>query len=272
MLYNAFLTTKIEKPLMKKIFIIMHLALILILTKSLYAVEFDELDKPPEGAHKGQMLLGAFLSIGLPQGDFIDAEDKFLKDSTHTFENETVKLIEVSHLSFGFGVSFEYMPFDRVGIKSKLRRTVIVQKTNFGSEYKNWRGYLYRDYALYLGPTIHTTYRKSWDFTLTPVIGYAYGRFAATTIARKTIAESYPGETRKDAMGLSYGAELNFTAYLSRGIFLSIGFEWLRNSISLDSAIEVTNPQTDVEYFDGKSSGNIDTYSIIITSGYAFSN
>ncbi len=257
---------------MKKIAIIFLCALMLILTNVLYAVEFDELDKPPEGAHKGQMLLGAFLSIGIPQGDIIDAEEEFLEDTTHTFENETVKLVEVSHLTFGFGISFEYMPFDRIGVKTKFRRTVVVQKTNFGSEYKNWRGYLYRDYSLYLGPSIHATYRKSWDFTLTPTIGYAYGRFAATPVGRKTIAGSYPGETRKDAQGLSYGAELNFTAYLSRGIFISIGFEWLRNSITLDSAADVTNPQTGVEYFDGKSSGNIDSYSIIITSGYAFSN
>ncbi len=243
----------------------------IVLISPLHAVEFDELDKPPEGAHRGQMLLGAFFSMGVPQGDIIDAENDFLKDTNYEFDNETIKRIEVSHLSFGFGLSFEYMPFDRFGIKSKLRRTVIVQKTNFGSEYRNWRGYLYRDYSFYAGPTVHATYRRSWDFTLSPLIGYSYGRFIATPVGKKTI-EGYEGKTMQNAQGLSYGAEINFTAYFSGGLFLSIGFEWLRHSLSFESAYELTNPDTNAEYFEGKSSGTIDSYSVIITSGYAFSN
>ena len=59
-----------------------------------YAADFDELDKPPEGAHKGQMLLGAFFSIGMPFGNCIDAEHDFLENSYHRLNEDTVKAFE----------------------------------------------------------------------------------------------------------------------------------------------------------------------------------
>ena len=242
------------------------------------ATEFDELDKPPEGAHRGQMLLGAFVSIGVPFGDVIDAESEFLKDSYYIFPNGTAKLIEVSHLSFGFGVSFEYMPMDYVGVKARLRRSSITQRSNFGTDYESFSGALYKDVSFYVGPSFHTTMRKRWDFTLTPLVGYAVGVFHAAPVGSE-ILENYisgaklTGETERKTNGLTYGAELNCTIYFSGGLFISLGGEWLRNTLSFDPAFSITNPQQPGKvYLDGKTSGTIDSASFILTAGYAFSN
>lgn len=237
-----------------------------------YSTEFDELDKPPEGAHQGQMLLGAFISVGIPKGNTIKAEEDFVKNSTYTFPNETTKLIEVSHLSFGIGVSYEYMPMDYLGAKAKIRRTYVVQQSNFGTEYKNWRGYLYRDFSFYIGPSFHATSRTTWDFTLTPVIGYAFAQYEAATVASQ-IVTGFSGNNKRDSKGFSFGAELNCTIYFSGGLFISLGGEWLRNSLSFGKSFTLTNPfNPGANYLDGKKSGTLDSYSFIITSGYAFSN
>lgn len=238
---------------------------------STFAVEFDELDKPPEGAHSGQMLLGAFFAIGKPYGSLVDAEDEFLEDTTYSFDNETTKLVEVSHLSFGFGLIFEYMPIDHLGLKTNLRRSIIIQRTNFGSEYENWRGTLYSDYSFYFGPTIHATTRRSWDFTLTPLVGYYYGSYNATPVAQKII-DDYDGKTKKTVSGLSYGVEFNFATYFSGGPFLTLGVEWLRNKLDLGSQYELANPHTSSSYYQGKTSGTIDAINFKLSTGYAFSN
>ncbi len=66
-----------------------------------YAADFDELDKPPEGAHKGQMLLGAFFSIGMPFGNCIDAEHAFLE--TRLSLNEVRHRLSRCRPFFGIG-------------------------------------------------------------------------------------------------------------------------------------------------------------------------
>lgn len=245
--------------------------ILLFIPSSVFTVEFDELDKPPEGAHSGQMLLGAFLSIGIPFGPLIDAEHDFLENTTYSFDNETTKLVEVSHLSFGFGFTFEYMPIDHLGIKTNLRRSLIIQRTNFGSEYENWRGTLYSDFSLYFGPTVHATTRRSWDFTMTPLFGYYIGSYNATPVAKK-ILEGYNGKTEKSVKGISYGVEINFSTYFSGGPFLTLGIEWIRNDLDLGSSYQLNNPQTTHSYYQGKTSGTIDTINFKLSSGYAFSN
>ncbi len=241
------------------------------------ATQFDELDKPPEGAHKGQMLLGGFVSVGVPFGSCIDAESQFLKGSTYTFPNGTVKQVQVSHLAFGLGLSFEYMPFDYVGARAKLRQSSIVQRSNFGPDYENFRGSLYKDVSLYVGPAFHTTVRKRWDFTLMPAIGYAFGVYHASPVGSKILVDTstgngVTGETKRNVNGLTYGAELNCTIYFSGGLFMSLGGEWVRNSLNFGKAFDVTNPQTGKKYFNDGSSGIIDSYCFILTAGYAFSN
>jgi hypothetical protein len=63
-----------------------------------HATHFEELDKPPEGAHKGQIHLGAFESIGVPYGRILDAENDFVRNSTYTFLSSlTTKKIMVRH-------------------------------------------------------------------------------------------------------------------------------------------------------------------------------
>lgn len=247
-----------------------------------YSARFDELDKPPEGAHAGQMLLGAFINFGFPRGNLIDAENDFLDEvidpvnntilrSTYTFENGVTKEIEVSHLSFAFGLTFEYMFYNHFGINTRLRRSYIVQKSNFGSNYKNWTGYLYRDISLYFGPSIHATNRKRWDFVFTPLLGYVFSKYIATPIAKETIS-GYIGDNRKSDNGLSFGSELNCTIYFSGGLYVSIGTEWIRNRLDFGGDLNLTNPQTEKAYLSGSNSGYIDSISLIISTGYAFSN
>ncbi len=259
----------------RKLIITIFISLLALFPYKAYSTEFDELDKPPEGAHKGQMLLGFFVSIGVPGGDLIDAENDFLENSSYTFENDIIKALEVSHLSFSLGLSYEYMPFDHFGAAARLRRTNIIQRTNFGANYENWKGFLYRDYSIYIGPSVHATTRKRWDFILTPLIGYCFAKYAATPVADKIISYDagvlYTGEKRKSSQGLSYGAELNCTIYFSGGLYISIGGEWIRNSLKFDSAFDLTNPQTNGKYYSS-TSGNIDSLNAVIAAGYTFSN
>ncbi|MFH0975065.1 MAG: hypothetical protein V1874_04695 [Spirochaetota bacterium] len=248
--------------------------------KAALSSEFDELDKPPEGAHEGQMFLGAFFSFGWPQSELINAEDKFVQGSYYTFENGISKEMQLSHQCYVLGASFEYMPLDHLGAGISLRRTYLVQSTAFGSEYENWKGYLYRDIALYINPAFHATSRKSWDFVLSPKIGYSIAKYNATPVAKKilekyavgsTPAEKYRGDTARESKGFSYGAELNCTLYFTGGLYVSIGGEWIRNTLKFDKGFDLTNPQTDAVY-TGKTSATLDTYSVIIKAGYAFSN
>jgi hypothetical protein len=71
---------------------------------------------------------------------------------------------------------------------------------------------------------------------------------------------------------LAYGADLTGTVYFSGGLFISLTAEWMRNSVTLKAPIDATNPQTGATYLGGGKSGTIDSWRIIISSGYAFSN
>ncbi len=236
-----------------------------------FGAAFEELELPPEGSHGGQMLLGAFVAVGVPTGDLIDEENAFLDNTTYTFSNETTKAVEVSHLSFGMGLSFEYMPIDYLGLRARLRRTIIVQRSNFGEDYKNWKGNLYSDYAFYGGISVHATTRKMWDITFTPMIGYAVYQYTATPVAHQ-IVPGYSGSNRRNGSGISYGAELNCTMYFSGGLYISFGFEWLRNPVEISEPYDLQNPQNSRKYLDGKTGGTIDSYCFILSAGYAFSN
>ena len=146
----------------------------LTVSTSLWGATFEELDKPPEGAHKGQMFLGGSLSIGGNVGPLINSEKDFVQDNTYQFEDSGIyKELWISHLNFAFAIFFEYMPIDYLGIKTKFRHTRIIQQTNFGSEFQNWTKTLYNDWAFLVGPTVHATTRKQWDFSFTPVLGYS---------------------------------------------------------------------------------------------------
>lgn len=236
--------------------------------------QFEELDKPPEGAHEGQIFLGGFVSIGIPSGDLIKGEENFVKDNQYTFEeSEITKELLVTHLSYDFGLSFEYMPIDYVGIKTKLKRVIIVQRTRFGSDFQNWSETLYSNYSFLAGPSFHLTNRKQWDVTLTPVIGYAVAKYEATPIAAELVA-GYSGDRNRDVSGITYGAELNLTIYFSGGLYLSLGVDWNQYPITFSpgySLSQTVNSEV-ITYLDGKNSGNIQTINLAISAGYAFSN
>jgi hypothetical protein len=245
------------------------LLLVFLVPAIVLGTEFDELDKAPEGAHKGQMLLGGFIAFGSPSGSIIDGENSFVSDSQYTFTNGVTKEFQVSHLAFGMGVTFEYMPIDYIGAKARLKRTYISQKTDFGPDYRNWQGTVYQDFSFYVGPSFHTTVRKRWDFTLTPMLGYAYGTFKGAPIAN-SILPSVTGNSEQTVSGITYGAELNCTIYFSGGLFVSLGGDWTRNPLTFNSKITLDN--SGKKYMNGASSGTIDSLCFILTAGYAFSN
>lgn len=245
------------------------MSLLVLLPLPLSAIDFDELDLPPAGAHGGQMLLGFFVTAGFAGGPVIAAENDFVHNSTHTFENETTKLVELAHLPLSFGVQYEYMPIDYIGLRGKLRRTWVIQRSTFGSEYENERGILYSDYSLLAAIAVHATNRKQWDFSLAPILGYSLYRYNAVPVA-SSILENVSAESRTGS-GFVYGVELNAIIYFSGGLFISLGYEWMRNPAKYSDALNLTNPQTSAVYAD-TSGGYIDTNSVILTVGYAFTN
>lgn len=254
---------------MKKIKFLI-LLICLFVNYSAISSQFEELDKPPEGAHEGQMFLGGFVSIGIPSGTLITEEENFVKGNIYTFdESEITKELLVTHLSYDFGISFEYMPIDYIGAKTKLKRVIIVQRTIFGSNFQNWSETLYNNYSLLLGPSFHLTNRKQWDVTLTPMIGYAFAEYNATPIAADLIS-GYSGDRKRTVNGITYGAELNLTIYFSGGLFISIGTDWSKYPVNFSPSYSLT--QGGNSYMDGKSSGNIQSINLVISAGYAFDN
>ena len=230
---------------------------------------FEELDKSPYGAHEGQMLLGCFGSVGFPFGSLINAEKDFVKGDTYYFsESETTKEFLSTHLAYDFGLFFEYMPIDYVGIKSKLKRAYIVQRTLFGSNFNNWVKPLYSCYSFLIGPSVHFTNRKQWDISLTPMVGYSIAKYKPTPIAEQI--KDYPGEKRRNVNGIVYGAELNYAMYFSGGLYFSIGFDWNKYSLSLDPEVKLENPITH-KVFEEKS-GDLQSINFVLSVGYAFSN
>jgi hypothetical protein len=267
---------------MKKLPIIV---LMLLVPLAVFAVQFEELDKPPEGAHKGQMMLGAFATIGAPYGKIISAEKNFVRYSTYTFlDNLVTKRILLQHLSFSYGLFYEYMPIDYFGLKVKMRRSIIVQRTQFGAEYQNWTNMLYNDYSFFLGPSVHFTARKQWDFSLTPLVGYALGKYNATPIADGLVYDLntltlnqilfwYAGKRKKQAYNVVIGGEFNFLIFFSGGFMMSFGFDWIMNMLKFNGKFFLMNPQVPyLWFFPNKNSSYVHSYCFILSAGYAFSN
>lgn len=261
---------------MKIIFKILLIMLFLMAGTALFSSQFEELDKPPEGAHEGQMLLGGFFSIGIPYGDAIKGEEDFVKGNTHTFsDSQITKELLINHLSYDYGIFFEYMPLDHIGVKTKLRRSVVVQRTAFGSNYQNWNEDLYENYSFVLGPSFHLTARKQWDIALTPEIGYAFAKYHATPVAAKLVDTYTNDEDRdRDVNGIIYGAELSLAIYFSGGFYLSLGGEWTSYNLAFSPGYNLnqTVGSENRRYLDGKSSTSMQTINFIVSAGYAFSN
>lgn len=254
---------------MRKPFII--ILLLLTALSPVSGSKFEELDKPPEGAHKGQMLLGAVVGIGIPFGDMISNERNFLKGEVYTFDGiETTKELTVTHLSYDYGINFEYMPLDYIGAKTKMKGITVVQRTLFGSNYQNWNESIFRSFLFTAGPSFHLTNRKMWDITLSPFLGYFIGKYSATPIAGILLKDTYSGSMKRDVNGLAYGADLSFVAYFSGGLYISCGIEWTGYSLGFSPAYNLTHNEK--TYMNGKNSGSLQTGNLIISAGYAFDN
>ena len=232
---------------------------------------FEDLDKPPEGAYGGQIFAGTSLGLGLVSGSIISAENDFIKGSTYTFtEMETTKKSELQHYSFCFSISGEYMPIDHLGAKLKLSRYLVSQKSSFGKDYPNERGYILKSWNITAAPVFHVTNRKAWDVTLSPFLGYSFGKFEAAPVA-KELSSYVTRDTSQQANGFIFGAELAGVFYFSGGFFLSAGIEWTRYNISISNDISRSSPSVKT-YNNGSKSGTIDSYMFQLTAGYAFKN
>jgi hypothetical protein len=256
---------------MKKLIIIL---LTFFSANSIMASEFEELDKPPEGAYKGQMLLGGFVCAGIPFGELITAEDDFLAGNIYELSSGTWKELIVNHLAFDMGISFEYMPIDHLGAKGRLRYTSIVQRTAFGRENENWNERLFRLFSITLGPSFHLTKRKQWDITLTPELGYGLGSYEPTPIAARLI-ENYDNTGAVDISCFFFASELNLTIYFSGGLFMSLGAEYTYYPLSFSISNPLTQPPPDTgngKTYTADSGGSLQTISLNISVGYAFLN
>jgi hypothetical protein len=255
--------------MMKKIICMMFM---LVVSISGYATQFEELEKPPEGAHEGQIMLGGYATIGVPYGRIINAENSYIRNSTYTFINNLVtKKIMAQYLSFSYGIFFEYMPVDYMGIKFMARRASIVQRSRFGSEYQNWSKLMYSDYSFLIGPAIHFTTRKQWDISVTPVAGYAIGEYTAAPLAGRLIYNSI-GFRKKKANNPVVGTELNLSLFFSGGFLISFGCDWTMNILKFGGKFYVYNLQTYKSFFPNGNSSLINSISFTIGAGYAFSN
>ncbi|HNW28784.1 MAG TPA: hypothetical protein PKN50_09940 [Spirochaetota bacterium] len=266
---------------MKSILVII---VFLMAASSVHAARFEELDKPPEGAHKGQMLLGAFATIGVPYGTIINAENNYIRNSTYTFlSNLITKKIMLQHLFFSYGIFYEYMPVDYLGIKVKGRRSSVVQRSQFGSEYQNWTKMLYSDFSFFLGPAVHFTSRRAWDISLTPLVGYALGRYTATPIAAQLIYSYdiptefqyfyfYTARRKKRTNNIVVGAELNISMFFTGGFLLSFGCDWNMNMLKFNSKFYISNIQNFSWFFQNKNNSNMHSVCFMLSAGYAFSN
>lgn len=250
----------------------------LILSISVLAVaksRFDELDKPPEGAHQGQMFLGAILSVGGSLGPVMDNEEAFINGSIYdVISGEVYKKIWLSHLNFSTGISFEYMPIDHLGVKAKIRGDFVLQRTMFGAEYENWSVSLYRSFSIVVGPVGHLTNRKRWDVTFTPVLGYSFGGFTPAPVANTIISSDVTGSGKEQQVhAFTFGAEVNLSIYFSGGFYLSLGFDWNMFIFSLDSPVNLSNSNSGSAVgYSSDTDLNFHNLSFIIGVGYAFSN
>ncbi len=263
---------------------IINVILFLCITATAVAVTFEELDKPPEGAHKGQMLLGVSATVGVPYGKIISAEHNYIRNSTYTFADSLItKKIMLRHLFFSYGLSFEYMPVDHLGLKVKARRSTIVQTTMFGPQYQNWSRLIYGDYTFLFGSSVHVTTRKQWDISFTPFAGYSIGQYTAASIARQLvyryqiislqkIVYGYGGKRKKKADSPIVGGEISILIYFSGGFFLSMGTEWTMNILEFGNKYYLMNPQTYEWFYGNRKSSYLHSVCFILSAGYAFLN
>ncbi|MBN1498993.1 MAG: hypothetical protein JW982_02470 [Spirochaetes bacterium] len=248
---------------------IFKLFLLSVLPLLIFATKFDELDKAPEGAYKGQIFFGGSLGLGYPFGNAIVSENDFISGTTYTFtENEITKEVDLVHLSFFSSLYAEYMPADHVGIKIFLDYLSIYQRTTFGSELENKNEVLYYHFGAFLGPDFHLTVRKPWDISFCPFIGYALGKYEAAVVAK----ELFPGftdNTVETSNGLVIGSELCANFFFNGGVYFSVGFNWIYSFISASENLTRTTPSPPAVY---DTPDSVNTINLIISFGYAYYN
>jgi len=242
------------------------------------AVRFDELDKIPEGAHARQTFVAGWVTMGKPFGSVLNAERNFVKTHEQKISEDTYKYLWVDHLHFGGGVSYEYMPIDHLGIKTKVGYMTIFQKTLFGSDNENWSIPLYKELCFLIGPSFHLTNRKRWDLTFTPYMGYAFAAYKPTPVAKELIRDpdyKFVSGKAKNVNNFAFGAELAAVSYFSGGFSMSIGLDWNLRFLDFGNGFNITRKDKnshDTISFKGGKSSNINSFDIIISAGYAFIN
>ncbi|MBN2433788.1 MAG: hypothetical protein JXK07_00825 [Spirochaetes bacterium] len=242
---------------------------IIFLNTNLHAISrLDDIDKDPIGAYQGQILLGAFFSIGIPFGSAIDSEKEFIDKTTYTFEEQQItKTVVINHLNYSVYIFGEYIFYDHIGLRLNIGHNNVLQRTNFGKNYKNYSNSLYNDISILVGPSFHLTVRKKWDVVLIPQIGYSFASYAPAPSAND-LFDSFDQKTTFTDSSIVWGSQIEGVYYFSNGFFLTTGLAFTYQSLSL-KPFSRTQPPPSKEFNDNSSEVNLSLFKIYVSVGYA---
>lgn len=228
----------------------------------------DDLDKNPVGAYGGQALFGASISLGIPSGSLMAAEDSFVQDTTYTFtEQEITKTVVISHLNYSASLFGEYMFVDRFGARLTLNRNYVIQRTHFGKNYKNESYPLFQDVAFLLGPTIHSTIREPWDVVFIPQLGLSMASYDPAPCADVLFTDFSQDKVFEQNIFV-FGIEVHGMYYFENGVFVSAGIAYTHITLEHEPFGREA-PEPVVEYNDGKSEATLGLTRFIVSFGYA---
>ncbi len=232
---------------------------------------FEDLDKSPIGSYEGQVLLGGSISLGIPSGSLMTAEDNFVKDTTYTFEEQEItKTVVISHINYSASLFAEYMFIDRFGARLTVNRNNVIQRTHFGKNYKNESFPLYQDVAFLIGPTAHYTIRQPWDVVFIPQIGLSLSSFKPAPCADSLFSEFSQNDTFDQNIFI-FGAELHGMYYFNNGVFICAGLSYTHMRVEYDS-FKRTAPEPITDYNNGGSSVSLGLTRFIVSCGYSLYN
>jgi hypothetical protein len=231
----------------------------------------DDLDKNPIGSYGGQALFGGSVSLGIPSGTSMSAEDEFAKDTTYTFEEQEItRTVVISHVNYSISLFAEYLFVDRFGARLTMNRNVVLQRTHFGKNYKNESFPLYQDVSFLLGPTAHLTIRESWDAVLVPQIGYALASYDPAPCL-DILFDEFSQDSVFDQGIFVYGAELHGMYFFDNGIFISAGVSYTHIDLNYDSFTRTT-PEPSIDFNNGSNTATLGLTRFLITVGYSLFN
>lgn len=245
------------------------LILTLFLNINLPAISsLENIDKDPLGAYRGQILIGALFSIGIPFGSAIDSEEEFIDKTTYTFEEQQItKTVVINHLNYSAYVFGEYIFYDHIGVRLNIGHNNVLQRTNFGKNYKNYSSSLYNDISVLAGPSFHLTVRKRWDVIFIPQLGYSFASYTPAPSANN-LFDSFEQNTTFTDSSIVWGSQLEGVYYFTNGFFLSTGLAFTYQTLTL-KPFDRIQPSPSKEFNNNSSEVNLSLLKFYVSVGYA---